>query len=225
MGSRGIRRVFMRFNDSKQGPKSGSDQLLAIGNISLSSKAQCRICDNVTLSRGLVGHNDSLQPIKAGPEFCRWALALGCGEVGGFVRRQKKRFHQRTFHPYTRKHPHTLTMAGIKRKQAPSDQLASKASNKKAKPAAPATARPPKTRNSPPVQPSSDSEGSSDSEILGPDAQERGEAETDSDPIVESDTTEHRYVSEGSSFYHSRVVWQYPLTSTRAHVGCLSHRS
>lgn len=36
--------------------------------------------------------------------------------------------------------------------------------------------------------------------IFGPNAQERGEAETDSDPIVESDTTEHSGDDDGVSW-------------------------
>ena len=44
------------------------------------------------------------------------------------------------------------------------------------------------------------SDSDEESATVGPSAQERGEAETDSDPIVESDTTEHSGGDDGVSW-------------------------
>lgn len=104
-------------------------------------------------------------------------------------------------------------MAGIKRKQAPNGSVPPIDARKKMKKGE----RPVKRSKTakPPPQPASDSKSSSDSDtgdgganlssnddaaIHGPSAQERGEAETDSDPIVESDTTEHSGEDDGVSW-------------------------
>jgi len=109
-------------------------------------------------------------------------------------------------------------MAGIKRKEAPNarDNLAvakKKAKKKIAAVKKPKTlALPPESRNdaessivskastSSDVEAGADSSSTDEAAILGPSAQERGEAETDSDPIAESDTTEQSGDDDGISW-------------------------
>lgn len=107
-------------------------------------------------------------------------------------------------------------MAGLKRKVAPSINGRDGITPKKVKKAGEQVIRP--ESYSPPSSPKSSSESDSGSSIdlsdengviipsnpdnpnFGPTAQERGEAESDSDPIVESDTTEHSGEDDGVSW-------------------------
>ena len=100
-------------------------------------------------------------------------------------------------------------MAGIKRKEAPNAQDNSAIAEKKAKKKIaavqePETLTPPSTvsnaRASNDVEAGSDYSSTDEAAILGPSAQERGEAETDSDPIAESDTTENSGEDDGISW-------------------------
>ena len=103
-------------------------------------------------------------------------------------------------------------MVGIKRKQASTGPDTSSVTKKKAtKDSTPAkklkAVRPPREPLSDLATEGTDDDGdaaiSSSSEeatLLGPSAKERGEAETDSDPIVESDTTEQSGEGDGVSW-------------------------
>lgn len=104
-------------------------------------------------------------------------------------------------------------MAGIKRKEAPNarDNLAIAKKKPKKKIAAVQTPKilaPPResTNDAESASTSSDEEAGADfssidqAAVLGPSAQERGEAETDSDPIAESDTTEQSGDDDGTSW-------------------------
>ena len=108
-------------------------------------------------------------------------------------------------------------MAGIKRKEAPTSRNSSKGAIKKVKkdfvpvnkpkPVAPRPQSESDSEFSRASDTSTDDDGegvslSSNEEaaILGPSAQERGEAESDSDPIVESDTTEQSGEDDGVSW-------------------------
>ena len=108
-------------------------------------------------------------------------------------------------------------MAGIKRKPVPASQSHDTAKTMKTnQPNSPSKRRKIIPQ---PASPSSDSDTDSDSidsnssqggvyviseeeqaALFGPNAQERGEAETDSDPIIESDTTEHSGDDDGVSW-------------------------
>ena len=103
-------------------------------------------------------------------------------------------------------------MVGIKRKQTPTGPDTSSVTKKKAK----KDSTPAKNLKAVrlPQEPLSDldtegtdndgagaiSPSSEDTALLGPSAKESGEAETDSDPIVESDTTEQSGEDDGASW-------------------------
>ena len=108
------------------------------------------------------------------------------------------------------------TIAGVKRREAPDNRTTNGTSSKKSRKD---NVREKKAKRPPPPQ-SPSSESGSDSEssfdlsdqdgggvvptrddiYVGPTAQERGEAESDSDPIVESDTTENSGEDDGVSW-------------------------
>lgn len=100
-------------------------------------------------------------------------------------------------------------MAGIKRKEAPNARDNSAITKKKAKKKI-ATVQQPETLAPPPtvsnastssnVEADADFSSTDEAAVLGPSAQERGEAETDSDPIAESDTTENSGEDDGISW-------------------------